>query len=107
MLFANTFDYFFVGQERLTCEPCNVEATIFTFTGDNNTYLWSTGATTPSESGLCDGQYSLIVTNTAANCVMRQSFDVVTAQDSFAYTIVAPFNVCEGANYKYYVDLPV
>jgi hypothetical protein len=106
LLFANEFDGFSVGQERLTCAPCNVEATVFPYSAASYTYQWSTGATTPSVSGLCDGVYSVTVTNTQTNCVMQKNFEVVTDQANFPYELVVPFSVCEGVSSRYFLRLP-
>ncbi len=46
--------------------------------------LWSTGATTPTVTGLTDGNYSL--TATVNGCTVSESFELITAPESLTVT---------------------
>ncbi|HTL81376.1 MAG TPA: gliding motility-associated C-terminal domain-containing protein [Bacteroidia bacterium] len=103
-----------VDSVQITQPPCNnltvaVAATQVSCNGGNNgtasaivlfanppvTYLWSTGATTQSISGLSAGNYSLAITD-AHNCTNFVNFTIT--QPSPLSSVLSPTNIsCNGS----------
>ncbi len=65
---------------------------------ENHTFLWSTGAETPSISNLCPGDYSVVVTDTTSGCDL--SFDTTIIVGG-----IAPNDILPDGN-QYYICAP-
>lgn len=76
--FVNTFDE--------QCRNANGYASLDVSTVNNPEVLWSTGATTPSISGLSAGNYSVQVTN-SSGCAITQNFSI--SNTSVGFTVFA------------------
>ena len=86
-------------QQNVSCNGGNDGSATVTATGGNlpYTYVWSSGATTDTASGLSAGTYSVIVTD-ARNCTATQSF-TVTEPTLLAATAGLQTNVsCNGGS---------
>lgn len=70
-------------QEVLLCESVGLETTLSAGLADNsdknNTYLWSTGASTPTVNVINPGSYSVTVTN-AIGCTAQSLISVIETQ---------------------------
>ena len=67
-----------VGHES-NCGNCDGSVDIIGLGGPNYSYTWSNGSTTSSQSGLCAGTYTLIITD-AVGCILEQSITIGCTQ---------------------------
>jgi gliding motility-associated-like protein len=87
---------------QVSCfNACNGQASVSTLSGGTTpyTYLWSTGVTTATVSGLCVGTHTVTVTD-ANNCSLVQSI-TITEPDLLLASVVVDnqnscFNACDG-----------
>jgi gliding motility-associated-like protein len=76
---------------------CNGSANLNDVSGGNGvySYSWSTGATTSSVSGLCDGIYSVTITNTVCGTSITKTVSV-TAPPAISLTVNSNAPFCAG-----------
>jgi DNA/RNA endonuclease YhcR with UshA esterase domain len=66
------------GTNPLCNSDCNGDATIVASAGSGTySYSWSTLETTPTISNLCDGLYSVIITDLVTGCTLEKSIDII------------------------------
>jgi gliding motility-associated-like protein len=73
---------------------CSGSASVINANGDSLSYLWSTGATGPSITGLCDGSYTVTVTDNNG-CTAQMTGSVVST-GSFSVSEVITHISCKG-----------
>jgi len=65
------------GTNPLCNGDCNGDATILASAGSGTySYWWSNSETTPTISNLCDGLYSVTITDITTGCTLEESIDI-------------------------------
>ncbi|MDD2634548.1 MAG: T9SS type A sorting domain-containing protein [Bacteroidales bacterium] len=66
------------GTHPLCHGDCNGDATILASAGSGTySYVWNTLETTPSISNLCDGLYSVTITDIGTGCTLEKSINII------------------------------
>ena len=80
------------------CGACDGSASVTADGGDGIfTYLWNTGASTPTITGLCAGSYSVTVSNAVCSTQVVETI-VVNSGGSLNFTNTNTNVLCAGAN---------
>ncbi|MCB0430280.1 MAG: gliding motility-associated C-terminal domain-containing protein [Flavobacteriales bacterium] len=85
-----------IGGTQATCNMCNGTATVSASGTSPFDYLWSNGGTTPTITGLCDGPYSVTVTD-ANGCLDTASVAIQQSGSPSSVLFTTPLT-CAGDN---------
>lgn len=91
-----------------TCGNCtgSIEVILTTSPMVNPQYLWSTGDTTESISGLCGGIYTLSITDNVTLCAVQETYYINDYQSLTSFSGITEFSSCyQGCNGSVELDI--
>jgi PKD repeat protein len=86
-----------------TCAPCDLILSANFLPDSNYSYLWSNNQTTPKITGVCDGFYTLNVTELSTGC--QKEYSITATNVSPGFTIINFGSLCQDIEVSFFFEV--